>query len=55
VLRDIRQPWLFVVLALGFGAVAYFASGGSLTRGVVGGLAFATLISAWLEVRKRWW
>jgi hypothetical protein len=54
VLRDIRQPWLFAVLALGFGVVAYFASGKSPTRGVIGGLAFATLISAWLEIRKRW-
>ena len=54
-LRDIRQPWLFLVLALGFGVVAYFASGQSLTRGVIGGLAFATLISAWLQARRRWW
>ena len=53
--RDIRQPWLFVVLALGFGVIAYFASGESLTRGVIGGLAFAALISAWLEARRRWW
>ena len=54
-LRDIRQPWLFLLLALGFGVIAYFASGESLTRGVIGGLAFATLISAWLEARRRWW
>ena len=53
-LRDIRQPWLFFVLALGFGVVAYAASGESVTRGVIGGLAFAALISAWLEVRRRW-
>jgi hypothetical protein len=54
-LRDIRQPWLFLVLALGFGVVAYAASGESIARGVIGGLAFAALISAWLEARRRWW
>ena len=53
-LRDIRQL-VFLVLALGFGVVAYAASGESITRGLIGGLAFATLISAWLEARRRWW
>ena len=50
-----RQPWLFVLLALGFGVVAYFASGEDITRAVIGGLVFAALISAWLEIRRRWW
>jgi hypothetical protein len=51
----LRQPWLFVLLAVGFGIVAYFASGGSIARGVIGGLVFAALISAWLRIRKRLW
>ena len=53
--QKIPQPWFFVVLALGFGIVAYFASGQNLTRGVLGGLLFALLISGWLRVRKRLW
>jgi hypothetical protein len=54
-LGRIRQPWLFVVLAVGFGIVAYLASGQNLIGGVVGGVVFGALISAWLEVRKRLW
>ncbi len=54
-LRDLRQPWLFFVLALGFGVVAYAASGENVTRGIIGGLAFAALISGWLAARRRWW
>jgi hypothetical protein len=47
------QPWLFVVLAVGFGVVAYFASGENTVRAVLGGLAFAAAISLWLRVRNR--
>ena len=31
-LRDIRQPWLFLVLALGFGVVAYLAQWSRASR-----------------------
>lgn len=55
VLRGNRQPWLFVVLALGFGVIAFFASGESLTRGVVGGLVFGAFVSLWLRVRRSFW
>jgi hypothetical protein len=54
-LRNLRQPWLFLVLAAGFGVVAYLASGRDLTRGILGGLAFGALISLWLRLRKRIW
>ena len=50
---QIRQPWLFIGLAVGFGLVAYFASGENLPRGLIGGVAFAALISLWRELRKR--
>jgi hypothetical protein len=50
-----RQPWLFVVLALGFGVVAYFASGENIVRALLGGLVFAVAISVWLRVRSRLW
>jgi hypothetical protein len=53
-LGSIRQPWLFALLALGFGVVAYFASGESVVRTVIGGVLFAVLISAWLRIRRRW-
>jgi hypothetical protein len=43
------------VLAIGFGIVAYFASGGSIVRAVLAGLAFAVLISGWLRLRGRLW
>jgi hypothetical protein len=49
----IRQPWLFMCLVVGFGVVAYFASGENLLRAIIGGLAFAALISLWRELRKR--
>jgi hypothetical protein len=55
VARAPRQPWLFLLLALGFGVVAYFASGEDVVRGILGGLLFAVLISAWLKIRKRLW
>jgi len=35
--------------------IAYFASGGSLARGVIGGLAFGAAISGWLVLRRRMW
>jgi hypothetical protein len=54
-LAAIRQPWLFLLLALGFGAVAYLVSGENLTRGVIGGLLFGLAISAWLKLRKHLW
>jgi hypothetical protein len=54
-LGRIRQPWLFLVLAFGFGVVAYFASGQNLARGLVGGVLFGALISIWLRVRGRLW
>jgi hypothetical protein len=50
---QIRQPWLFICLAVGFGLVAYLASGENLARGLIGGVAFAALISLWRELRKR--
>jgi hypothetical protein len=53
--RNLGQPALFLWLALGFGVIAYFVSGESLVRGIVGGLAFAVLISLWLRVRGRLW
>jgi len=49
----IPQPWLFLGLALGFGVIAYLASGESVWRGVIGGLAFGVAISVWLRVRTR--
>jgi hypothetical protein len=52
-LEKIPQPWLFLGLSAGFGVVAYFASGGSLQRGVIGGLAFGAAISAWMKLRRR--
>ena len=52
-LFEIRQPWLFILLAVGFGVVAYLASGENLIRAIVGGVAFAALISLWRELRKR--
>ncbi len=54
-LARIPQPWLFLVLAVGFGIVAYFASGGSVWRGIVGGAVFGLAISAWLRLRTRIW
>jgi len=54
-LARIPQPWLFVSLAVGFGVIAYFASGQDLTRGVIGGLLFGALVSVWLVVRERLW
>jgi hypothetical protein len=54
-LRNLRQPWLFLCLAAGFGVVAYFASGRDLMRGILAGLAFGVLISGWLWFRKRIW
>ena len=52
---DTPQPWLFLALALGFGVIAYFASGESLVRAVIAGVAFGLAISAWLRLRKRLW
>ena len=49
-LGRLPQPWLFLALAVGFGIVAYFASGGSVWRGVAGGAAFGLAISAWLRL-----
>jgi hypothetical protein len=54
-LAKIPQPWLFLVLAVGFGVIAYFASGRNPVRGVGGGLLFGALISLWLRVRDRLW
>jgi hypothetical protein len=54
-LARVPQPWLFVALAVGFGVIAYFASGQDLTRGVIGGLLFGALVSAWLVLRGRLW
>ena len=45
-LGTICQPWLFVCLAVGFGIVAYFASGENVPRAIIGGLAFAGLREA---------
>jgi hypothetical protein len=50
-----RQPWLFLVLAVGAGIVVYVASGESMIRAVLGGLLFAALVSVWIEVRKHIW
>jgi hypothetical protein len=49
----IPQPWLFLALAVAFGVVAYLASGGSVVRGVLGGIAFGGAISGWLLLRER--
>jgi hypothetical protein len=54
-LAGVRQPWLFLVLAFGFGVVAYFASGQNLARGLIGGVLFGALISIWIRVRERLW
>jgi hypothetical protein len=40
---------------VGFGVIAYFASGGSLARGVIGGVLFGAAISGWLVLRRRIW
>jgi hypothetical protein len=40
---------------VGFGIVAYFASGRDVTRAIVGGLVFGAAISVWLRIRKRLW
>ena len=53
-LRKIRQPWLFIYYAVGFGVLSYVVSGDSVGLAVVGGLMFATLMSVWGEIRKRW-
>jgi len=52
-LRNLRRRGLGLFLAVGFGVVAYFASGHSIGRAIFGGIAFAVLISLWLQVRKR--
>jgi hypothetical protein len=54
-LAAIRQPWLFLLLALGFGVIAYFVSDENVTHGVIGGLLFGLAISVWLELRKHLW
>jgi hypothetical protein len=35
--------------------IAYFASGGSVARGVIGGIVFGAAISGWLVLRRRIW
>jgi hypothetical protein len=35
--------------------IAYLASGGSLVRGVLGGVVFAAAVSGWLVLRRRLW
>jgi hypothetical protein len=47
--------WLFLLLALDFGVIAYFVSGENLARGVIGGLLFGLAISVWLKLRKHLW
>jgi hypothetical protein len=54
-LNRLGQPWLFVVLAVPFGVLAYFLSGESLWRGATAGAAFGLAISVWLRVRTRLW
>ena len=52
-LGSVRQPWLFVGLTVGFGLIAYLASGGSAARGTIGGVAFGAAVSGWLRLRTR--
>jgi hypothetical protein len=54
-LAAVPQPWLFIGLALGFGAIAYFASGDNLVHGIGGGLLFGAAISLWLRLREHLW
>ena len=47
-----RQPWSFMYFAVFFGGLRYLF-GSSLTGAVLGGLLFASLMSAWLAWRNR--
>jgi hypothetical protein len=35
--------------------IAYFASGGNVGKGVLGGVVFGAAISGWLVLRRRIW
>jgi hypothetical protein len=52
-LRNLRQPWLFVYYAVGFGAVSYLISHTSIGLAIFAGLLFAVLMSIWGERRRR--
>jgi hypothetical protein len=43
-LRNLRQPWLFVYYAVGFGALSYLVSHTSVGRAIFAGLLFAVLM-----------
>jgi hypothetical protein len=52
-LRNLRQPWLFIYYAVGFGAVSYLVSHTSIGPAIFAGLLFAVLMSIWGERRRR--
>jgi hypothetical protein len=51
--RKMRQPWLFVYYAVGFGGLTYLFQRLGLFWAIWEGLAFAVLASLWREVRGR--
>jgi hypothetical protein len=52
-LRKLRQPWLFIYYAVGFGGLMYLIERRSVVGAVVLGLVFATVMSILHEIRLR--
>ena len=49
----LRQPWVFVYYAVGFGVLTYVIQDITVRTAVVGGIGFALLMSIWRELRLR--
>ena len=52
---NLKQPWLFVFYALGFGVLTFLFGHGSLPLSILGGLVFAcfmTLSARWKRTQR---
>jgi len=52
--RNLKQPWLFLYLAVGFGLLNFFFSHESLPLAIFGGLLFACLMTVFMPLYLRW-